>query len=327
MAEQAPERAKVAVFISGAGSNMAALLYASRLPDCPYEIVLVASNDPAAPGLALAEAEGVATFAHRNRGLARAEHEAMLDQAARDAGADYIALAGYMRILTPETVARWQGRMLNIHPSLLPKYTGLDTHARAIAARDSHAGVSVHLVTDDLDGGEVLGQIRVAIRADDTSEALAKRVLLAEHQLYPRVLADYVSRDSDPAHLLARVRGLALALPETHERESHGSAGFRVGSEKSGKFFAYFSDRHHGTPHIALLVKAGGMDELEGLVEDQPQAYFKPAYYGAGGWIGVILNRPGLDWGNVGEWLARSWRAVAPARLTRPMNAADAFLD
>lgn len=319
------EKAKVAVFISGIGSNMAALLYASRLPDCPYEVVLVASNDPAAPGLALAEAEGVATFALSHRGLTRAEHEAALDQAAREAAAEYIALAGYMRVLTDATVAKWSGRMLNIHPSLLPKYTGLDTHARAIAAGDSHAGVSVHLVTDGLDGGEVLGQIRVAIRADDTPGVLAKRVLLAEHQLYPRVLADYVSRGSDPAHLLARVRTLALALPETHERDSHGSAGFRVGSEKAGKFFAYFSDQHHGTPHIALMVKTGGMDELEGLVEAQPQAYFKPAYYGASGWIGVILNRPGLDWDSVGEWLARSWRAVAPARLTRLIDAADDF--
>ena len=319
------EKAKIAVFISGTGSNMAALLYASRLADCPYDIVLVASNDTAAPGLALAEAEGVATFAMAHKGLKRAEHEAAMDGAARDAGAEFIALAGYMRILTPETVARWEGRMLNIHPSLLPKYPGLDTHARALAAEDSHGGVSVHLVTAELDAGEVLGQLPVAILPGDTPEALARRVLAAEHQLYPRVLADYVSRGNDPEHLLARVRELALALPETHARESHGSPGFRVGSEKSGKFFAYFNDQHHGSEHIALLVKAGSMDELETLVEAQPQAYFKPAYYGASGWIGVILNRPGLDWDTVAEWLERSWRAVAPPRLTKLLDAADAF--
>lgn len=318
-------RARVAVLISGAGSNMAALLYASRLPDAPFEIVLVASNDPAAPGLALAEAEGIATFALAHKGLPRAEHEAQMEDAILAAEAEYIALAGYMRVITAETVARWSGRMLNIHPSLLPKYTGLDTHARAIAAGDSHGGVSVHLVTEELDAGEVLGQIAVAIQPDDTPEALSRRVLFAEHQLYPRVLADYVSRGNDPEHLLARVRELALALPETHERTSHGSPGFRVGSEKSGKFFAHFADQHHGVEHIGLLVKTGSMDELENLVETQPQAYYKPAYYGASGWVGLILNRPGVDWNHVGEWLERSWRAVAPPRLTKLMNAADEF--
>lgn len=318
-------KAKVAVFISGAGSNMAALLYASRLPGCPYELVLVASNDPAATGLSLANGEGVATVSYPHQGLTREAHEALLDTAARKAGAEYIALAGYMRVLTPAMVARWAGRMLNIHPSLLPKYTGLDTHARALEAGDRHAGASVHLVTDDLDGGEVLGQVRVAIQPGDSAATLAKRVLCAEHQLYPRILADYVSRGSNPDHLLRRVRTLALALPETHERESHGSPGFRVGSEKSGKFFAYFAERHHGSEHIGLLVKTSGMDELESLVEDQPGVYFKPAFYGAAGWVGVVLNRPEVDWDGVGEWLERSWRSVAPARLTRLMDAADDF--
>jgi phosphoribosylglycinamide formyltransferase 1 len=319
------DKARIAVFISGTGSNMAALLYASRLPGCPYEIVLVASNDPDAAGLALARAEGVATFAHTHQGLARAEHEALLERAALDARADYIALAGYMRILTPAMVARWEGRMLNIHPSLLPKYPGLDTHARALAAGDSHAGASVHLVTAELDAGEVLGSVAVAIQPGDTPDRLAKRVLVAEHQLYPRVLADFVSRPYDSTYLLERVRALALALPETQAKESHGAPGFRVGGEKSGKFFAYFSDKHHGAPHISLLVKASGLDELEALVEAQPHAYHKPAYYGASGWIGVILNRPGLDWDGVAEWLERSWRAVAPPRITRLIQAADDF--
>lgn len=319
------ERAKVAIFISGRGTNMAALLYASRLPECPYEVVLVASNDPEASGLALAEAENVPTFAQAQKGMTRAEHEAALENAALSAGADHIALAGYMRILSPDFVARWEGRLLNIHPSLLPKYPGLDTHVRAIAAGDSHGGVSVHLVTSEVDAGEVLGAIPVAIRAGDTAESLADRVRVAEHQLYPRVLADYVSRGSDPAYLLAKVRDLALSLPETSLRDSHGSPGFRVGSENTGRFFAYFNDRHHGSDHVALLVKTGSPDELENLVEAQPQLYFKPAYYGASGWVGVILNQPGLDWELVGNWLERSWRAVAPARLTRLVSAADSF--
>ena len=325
MPETAPQRARIAVFVSGRGSNMAALLYASRLDDAPYEIALVASNDPGAEALALAEAEGVATFALSHKGMTREAHDAAMEDAARKAGADHIALAGYMRILTPNFVKRWEGRMLNIHPSLLPKYTGLDTHARAIAAGDTHGGVSVHLVTEDLDAGEVLGQIAVAIRPDETAQSLAERVRFAEHQLYPRVLARHVARPYDPEWLLDRVRDLALALPQTHERESHGSPGWRIGTEKSGKYFAYFSDQHHGTPHISLLVKCSGLDELENLVEAQPHAYHKPAYYGASGWIGVILNRPGVDWDTVADWLQRSWRAVAPKSAARLIDAADEY--
>ncbi|WP_226700400.1 phosphoribosylglycinamide formyltransferase [Qipengyuania gaetbuli] len=319
------DKAKVAIFISGRGSNMAALLYASLLPDSAYEVCLVAANDPDAEGLMLASAEGVPTFALSHRGMTRADHDAVMEKAAKEAGAQYIVLAGYMRILSPEFVCRWQGRMLNIHPSLLPKYPGLDTHARAIEAGDSHGGVSVHLVTEELDAGEVLGSLSVAIRAGETADSLAERVRFAEHQLYPRVLSDYVSRGSDPHYLLGKVRALALSLPEAHERESHGSPGWRAGSEKSGKYFAYFNDQHHGSEHIALLVKTGSMDELLDLVEAQPHAYFKPAYYGASGWIGVILNRPGIDWDHVAEWLERSWRSVAPARLAKLINAAEDF--
>jgi len=325
MSESSATRTKVAIFISGAGTNMAALLYASRLPAAPYEVVLVASNDPAAEGLALARLEGIPTFAHSHKGISRAAQDEAMEAAALEAGADYIVLAGYMRILSEEFVRRWEGRMLNIHPSLLPKYKGLDTYRRAIEAGDSHAGASVHLVTNELDSGEVLAQARVAIAADDTPESLAARVRLAEHQLYPRALADYVGRGSDPDCLLDRVRALALALPETHERESHGAPGFRAGSQKSGKFFAHFHDRRHGSGHVALLVKTSGMDELRHLIETQPEAYFKPAYYGASGWVGIILDRPGLDWTHVGEWLERSWNSVAPGRLTRLHDAADMF--
>ena len=319
------EKAKIAVLISGAGTNMAALLYASRIAPCPYDVVLVASNDTAAPGLALAAAEGIATFAQSHKGMTREAHDAAMEAAILEAGADHIVLAGYMRILSDGFAERWAGRMLNIHPSLLPLYKGLDTHARALAAGEVEAGASVHLVTPELDAGEVLAQVAVPITPGDTPESLAARVKLAEHQLYPRAVADYVSRWRNPAALLELVRGLALALPESDERESHGSPGFRVGGEKAGKFFAYFADQHHGTPHIALLVRTGSMDELLSLVESQPEIYFKPAYYGASGWVGIILNRAGVDWDDVSAWLQRSWRSVAPKRLTRLLAIADEF--
>ena len=319
------EKARIAVLISGAGTNMAALVYASRIESCPYEVVLVASNDPAAAGLALAQAEGIPTFALPHKGMTREAHDGAMEAAVLKAGAEYIVLAGYMRILSDGFVQRWAGRMLNIHPSLLPLYKGLDTHARAIAAGDSHGGTSVHLVTPELDAGEVLAQIRVPIIPGDTPDTLAERVKLAEHQLYPRAVADYASRSRNPAWLLEQLRNRALALPETSEQESFSSAGFRVGEGKSGKYFAYFSDRPHGHERIALLVKTSGMDELHGLVEDQPETYFKPAFYGASGWVGIVLDRPELDWSDIEAWLQRSWRAVAPKRLTRFMDLADEF--
>lgn len=187
-------KAKVAVLISGRGSNMAALLYAARQPGCPFEVVLVASNDPHAEGLALATAEGIPIFAHSHKGMPRAAFDAILDAPIRAAGADIIALAGYMRLLSPEFVAGWHGRMLNIHPSLLPKYKGLDTHQRALEAGDRTAGCSVHIVTAELDDGPVLAQTEVAIIANDTPASLAARTLIAEHQTYARALADFVTR-------------------------------------------------------------------------------------------------------------------------------------
>lgn len=302
---------------------MAALLYASRVEDAAFEVALVASNVEDAAGLALAKLEGVPTFTHSHTGCSREEQDSAMERAALDAGADYIVLAGYMRILSQSFVERWEGRLLNIHPSLLPKYRGLNTFKRAIEAGDSHAGSSVHIVTPELDAGEVLAQVRVAIAQDDTPESLAQRVKIAEHQLYPRAVSEYVSRENDPDFLYSKLSKLALALPETHQRESHGSPGFRVGTEKSGKFFAHFHDGHHGSPHIAVLVKTESMDELLTLVENRPETYFKPAYYGASGWVGVILNRPGVDWGHIQNWLQRSWHSVAPTRLTRLLNAAD----
>ena len=317
-------KARVAALLSGNGTTMSALLYAARLPDCPYELVLVASNNPDAPGLRLAGAEGIATFALGHRGLTREDHEAAMDAALREAGAEYVALCGYMRILTPGFVERWAGRMVNTHPSLLPLYKGLDTHGRAIAAGDAQGGCSVHLVTAALDDGPLLGQVPVAILPGDTPEALGDRVRLAEYQLYPRMLADYVSRPYRADWLLEQVRERALALPEAEERESFGAPGWRTGG-KSGRYFAYFAQRHHGSESVAVLVKTDGPDEIAALIERDPESYFRPAFHGASGWVGLVLDRPGVDWEHVGEWIRRSWRSVAPARLTRLQDAADHF--
>lgn len=318
-------KARIAILISGEGTNMAALLYASHLPDSPYEVVLVASNNPDAGGLKVAEAEGVATFAHSHKDMERAAFDALLDEAIRAAGADYVVCAGYMRVLSDGFVDGWKDRMLNIHPSLLPKYPGLDTHNRAIAAGDTKAGCTVHLVTSELDGGPILGQSEVRILEGDTANSLAYRIRFAEHQLYPHVLAKYVSRGHSPDWLLDEVRKLALALPETHERPSHGNPGWRIGSEKSGKYFAHFADRHHGSDHIALLVKADSVDEMMALIDQNPDLYFRPDFYGASGWVGIILNRPDTDWDHVAQWLAQSWRRCAPKNLTKLMDVAEEF--
>ncbi|WP_404481681.1 phosphoribosylglycinamide formyltransferase [Novosphingobium sp. BL-52-GroH] len=314
-------RQKVAVLISGSGTNMAALLYASRAADCPYEIVLVAANDPEAKGLQLAEAEGVATFALSHKGMKRPEHDAAMDAAIRSHGAQWVALAGYMRILTPEFVGKWEGRMVNIHPSLLPKYTGLHTHDRAIEAGDSHGGVSVHLVTAELDDGPVLGQTPVAILPGDTADSLAARVLIAEHQLYSRCLADLVTRETRPEWLLGRVRERAMYMPEAEETTSHGMACFGI---VKGKKFAYFSADHHGDGRVALLVKISGPEEQGMLIDKDEDRYFRPAYFGDG-WIGIRLDLGDTDWEAIRDWLARSWRAVAPRKLTSLIDAADAF--
>ena len=159
-----------------------------------YQVVLVASDQPGAPGLAWAHEQAIATFALSPSGIGKVAHEAALDAALRKAEIEVIALAGYMRLLSDDFVARWRGRVINIHPSLLPRYKGLDTHARALAAGDKVAGCSVHVVTEELDGGAVLGQSQVPIMAEDTAETLAARVLVAEHELYPRMLAEFADR-------------------------------------------------------------------------------------------------------------------------------------
>lgn len=306
-----PEKARVGVLISGRGSNMAALLYASRLYDCPYEIVVVGSNDPEAAGLALARAEGLPIFAHSHKGLKRAEFDAIITAELEKAGVTHIALAGYMRLLSSEFVSHWQGRCLNIHPSLLPRHKGLHTHAAVLAAGEAETGCTVHVVTPELDDGPILGQARVAVLPSDTPDTLAARVGYAEHQLYPRVLADFVSVADRPKALLERVRGLALNLPAAAEKLSHGSPGFFV---EGGKFFAYFSDNHHGDGITALLVKVSGLDEAAMLIEQDPDRFFRPKYFGPAGWVGIVLT-DGPDWAMIEAMLGAAWRLCAPKRL------------
>ena len=310
-----PERSRVAILISGRGSNMAALIYASRADDCPYEVALVTGDNPDAPGLDLAEAEGVP--------VARIPAPAAKDKAGFFAALqnvleandiDLIALAGFMRIIPTDFVEHWNERILNIHPSLLPKYKGLGTHDSALAAGDKHTGASVHLVTNELDSGEVLGQVQVAVMPDDDSASLADRVLIAEHQLYPRILAEYAARPFRSDWIEAQVDRLARELPEVGRKTSHGSPGWSVGGEK-GKLFAIIADHHHGEEAVGLLVKASGADEMAGLIEAQPDVYYWPKYYGASGWLGIKLNRRDVDWEQVGEWLQRSWELAAPRRL------------
>lgn len=195
---------RVALLISGGGSNMETLAQ-DMTGDHPARPVLVVSNVADAGGLAKAEAMEINTAVvdHKLFKGDRAAFEAALMDALEDARPDIICLAGFMRILSEKFVARWDGRILNIHPSLLPKYKGLNTHARALAAGDTEAGCSVHLVTATLDDGPVLGQARVPVLHDDTADTLAARVLKAEHRLYPAVLRRFAAGDLTPVRLLA----------------------------------------------------------------------------------------------------------------------------
>ena len=211
---------------------MAALAYAAKAADCPYEVVLVASNNPDAPGLKIAEAEGIATFVHTHKGLSRDAHDDIMDEAIRDA-----------------------------------------------------------------------------------------RVLIAEHQLYPRILAAYVGREKDPQYLLTHVRERAMAQPEADEVTSHGMPCFGI---IGGKKFAYFTHDHHGDGKTAILVKISGVDEQAQLIDADPDRYYRPAYFGDG-WIGIRLDLGDVDWDEVEGWLARSWRAVAPKKLTKLLDVADDF--
>ncbi len=193
---------RVAILISGGGSNMIRLVETMQAEGYAAP-VLVASNDPTAAGLAKAAAKGVPTVAvdHRPFGKDRAAFEAELLQPLLAAEPDVLCLAGFMRVLTPGFVTRFSGRMLNIHPSLLPKYPGLHTHQRALDAGDAEAGCTVHEVTPVLDDGPILGQARVPVLPGDDADTLAARVLTMEHQLYPAVLRRFVAGDRTPVLL------------------------------------------------------------------------------------------------------------------------------
>jgi len=183
-------RRRVAVLISGRGSNMAALVAATREPDYPAEIVLVVSSKPDAPGLAIANKSHVATAVVDAKAFAdRPAFEAALDERLAEAGADIVCLAGFMRLLSEEFTDRWRNRLINIHPSILPAFRGLNTHVRAIEAGVKLHGCTVHFVRPAMDEGPIIAQAAVPVLIDDTPETLASRVLSAEHRLYPEALA------------------------------------------------------------------------------------------------------------------------------------------
>jgi phosphoribosylglycinamide formyltransferase 1 len=181
---------RVAVLISGRGSNMAALIEAAKTDDYPAEIALVVSNRPEAAGLAHARQQGIATefIDHRKFGKDREAFERALDDTLRAHRIELVCLAGFMRILTAWFVRRWSGRLLNIHPALLPQFKGLDTHRRAIEAGAKSHGATVHFVVAEIDAGPIVAQESIDVRDDDTEAALAERVLELEHRLYPRAL-------------------------------------------------------------------------------------------------------------------------------------------
>ncbi len=181
---------RVAILISGRGSNMRALVESAN----GYDVVLVASNKPYAEGLDWARARGLPTWTWDSKRVDKEEFDRTLSATLVEHRVGTIVLAGFMRILSPWFIEEWRGRVLNIHPSLLPKYRGLDTHRRALEAGDAVHGCSVHIVTEDLDAGEVLGSAEVPIEAGDTVESLEQRVLAAEHKLYPQLLEEFVGR-------------------------------------------------------------------------------------------------------------------------------------
>ena len=185
---------RVGVLISGTGSNMKALVAAGRSALSPFEVVCVVSNTPDAGGIAWAREQGIATKVINHKDFATREaFDTALNAYLQSQRLDLIACAGFMRIMTPVLITHWAGRMVNIHPSLLPLYKGLHTHQRAIEAGDKEAGCSVHFVTTELDGGPVIAQARVPILAGDTPETLAARVLVEEHKLYPKMLGEITS--------------------------------------------------------------------------------------------------------------------------------------
>ena len=196
-------RKRVAILISGRGSNMAALIEAAQAPDYPAEIALVVSNRPDAGGLALARAAGVTTAVldHKPFGKDRAAFDAALQAILDQHRITLICLAGFMRLFTAEFTQRWYGRMLNIHPSLLPAFPGLDPHGQALRAGAKTSGATVHFVIAETDAGPIVMQESVPVHSDDTPDTLAARVLEVEHRIYPQALRDLAEgRVKSPAH-------------------------------------------------------------------------------------------------------------------------------
>ncbi|MEA3002970.1 MAG: phosphoribosylglycinamide formyltransferase 1 [Sphingomonadales bacterium] len=185
------ERVRVGVLLSGRGTNMIALSEYKRREERAYDIALVASNVPEARGLVAAKRLDIPIWARSHKGMERAAFDRLVDAELRRHGIEAVALAGYMRLLSPDFIRAWEGRILNIHPSLLPAYKGLDTHARMIEAGEPFAGCSVHLVTEALDDGPILARAELRIRPRDTAETLAARVLEEEHKLYPPALDSF----------------------------------------------------------------------------------------------------------------------------------------
>jgi phosphoribosylglycinamide formyltransferase 1 len=206
-------RLRTAILISGRGSNMASLVTAARDPDYPAEIVLVASNRADAGGLAHAAAAGIPTAVASYKGRSREEAEAALNEALTGARAELVCLAGFMRLLSPDFVSRWHDRLINIHPSLLPAFPGLDTHARAIEAGVKLHGCTVHFVRAEVDSGPIIAQAAVPVLPSDTPDSLAGRVLVAEHRLYPLALS-LVASDR------ARIVGVRVVTPEAAEPDA-----------------------------------------------------------------------------------------------------------
>jgi len=211
----------VAVVISGRGSNMEAIARVAQAPDSGYRVVRVVADRPTAGGLARAAALGVPTSVVPVKEFPdRAGFEAALSAELEASGAELVALAGFMRILSPQFVQRFEGKLLNIHPSLLPHYKGLDTHARVIAARDAHHGTSVHYVTAELDGGPVVMQGRLRVRAGDTPESISARVHALEHIIYPHVCSLIASRRIEWRRGSIYFDGAPLAAPLIEENDA-----------------------------------------------------------------------------------------------------------
>ncbi len=189
-------KVRTAIFISGRGSNMMALVEAARAPDFPAEFVLVVSNDPNAAGLTWAAERGIKTVAvdHKPFGKDREAHERLINDALVAEDVEFICLAGYLRVLTPFLVDTWAGRMINIHPALLPEFKGLHTHERAIEAGAAEHGATVHWVSSGVDEGEIIAQARVPVLPGDTHDSLAARVLVEEHKLYPAAVRQVLAK-------------------------------------------------------------------------------------------------------------------------------------